>query len=212
MKTLGLSLLFVGAAGLASAQQWEFGGMAGAGFLSHVGVSNAAGGSATAGFKTGIVAGAFLEYNSSKHISGELRYGFMQSDMYIHSGGSEAGFSGQSHVLHYDLVLHTPGADARRQFFVAAGGGMRIFRGTGQESAYQPLSEWGYLTKTQVVKPMVSVGAGVKYRIKPGVYLRAEVRDYITSFPSELIAPAPGTSYGSILHDIVPTIGISFQR
>jgi hypothetical protein len=44
------------------------------------------------------------------------------------------------------------------QFFAAAGGGMRIFQGTGTEAAYQPLSQFGYFTKTRVVKPMASVG------------------------------------------------------
>ena len=209
MKTLGASLLFVAATGIAGAQQWEFGGAGGASFLSNVGVSGPAG-SATAGFKTGPVFSAFIGNNSHKHIGGEFRYGFMQSDLHIQSGGSEATFAGQAHVLHYDLTLHTANSDSRHQLFVAAGGGIKIFRGTGAEAAYQPLSQYGYFTKTQVIKPMISVGAGIKYRIAPKVYFRAEVRDYITTFPTDLIAPAPGTSFGSILQDIVPMVGISF--
>ena len=37
---------------------------------------------------------------------------------------------------------------------------MKLFRGTGAEEAYQPLSQFGYFTKTQAIKPMISVGGG----------------------------------------------------
>jgi len=33
----------------------------------------------------------------------------------------------------------------------AMGGGMKLFRGTGHEQAYQPLMQYGYFTRTQVV-------------------------------------------------------------
>jgi len=90
------------------------------------------------------------------------------------------------------------------------GGGMKLFRGTGQEQAYQPLMQYGYFTRTQVVKPMGSFGAGMKYALTPRLILRTEFRDYITPFPTELIAPAPGAKFGSILQNFVPMVGISY--
>ena len=209
MKLLGLSFLFVTAAGLGWAQQWEFGGVGGAGFLSNVSITSTVG-AATTGFKTGAAVGAFLGHNSYTHIGGEFRYAFLQSNMHIQSGGSEATFSGQAHVLHYDVIFHTNRHGSKREFFVAVGGGMKVFRGTGQEAAYQPLSQYGYFTKTQVLKPMASVGAGMKYSLTPNLVLRTEFRDYITAFPTDLIAPAPGAKFGSILQDIVPMVGLSY--
>jgi hypothetical protein len=87
---------------------------------------------------------------------------------------------------------------------------MKLFRGTGQEQAYQPLMQYGYFTRTQVVKPMASFGAGIKYALTPRLVLRTEFRDYITPFPTELIAPAPGQTFGRILQNFVPMVGISY--
>ena len=209
MRSVVLSFLFVAAAGCGWAQQWEFGGNAGAGILSHVGVSSP-NGSATAGFSTGPAFGVFLGHSSYSHFSGELHYGFLMDSLRLASGGTTATFGGQSHVFHYDLVWHTKRGEAKREFFVAAGGGGRLFRGTGQEQAYQPLSQFGYFTNTQAFKPMISVGGGVRFALSHNLLVRAEVRDYITAFPSAIITPAPGTSFGNILQTIVPTVGISY--
>ena len=105
MKTLLRSILVLTAAAAASfAQQWEFGGGGGGSFLNSVPVSGGAG-SATAGFQTGAAFGGFVGYNQTRHIGGELRYGYLQSNLSLKSGGSTATFSGVSHVVHYDLHL-----------------------------------------------------------------------------------------------------------
>jgi hypothetical protein len=212
MRRLGLSILLWTAAGTCGfAQQWEFGGSAGGSFLNNVAVTGASG-SATAGFKPGVAAGAFFGQNLYSHLAGELHYGFLQSNLRLESGGSEATFSGVAHVLHYDLILRTNHAhESKAQLFGAFGGGMKIFRGTGKEAAYQPLSQFGYFTKTQTVKPMASIGAGVKYRIGERLFLRVEFRDFITAFPKEVITPPPGVKYGTLLHDFVPMAGISYE-
>jgi hypothetical protein len=211
MRTLGLSiLLLTAAAATSSAQQWEVGGIGGGGFLSNVAVAGTAG-SATAGFQTGAAFGAFFGNNLNGHIGGELRYAYLQSNLQLSSGGSSVSFSGVAHVVHYDLILRTSPRNSRVQFFAAIGGGMKIFRGTGAEAAYQPLSQYGYFTKTQALKPMASVGGGVKYFVTRRVCLRTEFRDYITAFPKEIIAPAPGAKFGSILQDFVPMVGLSYE-
>jgi hypothetical protein len=211
MKTLGLSILLLGAAAATlSAQQWEVGGIGGGGFLSNVAVTGPAG-SATAGFQSGAAFGAFFGNNLYSHVGGELRYAYLQNNLQLKSGGSSVSFSGAAHVLHYDLILHTARKHSPVQFFAAIGGGMKVFRGTGAEAAYQPLSQYGYFTKTQALKPMASLGGGMKYFIRRNVCLRAEFRDYITAFPTELIAPAPGAKFGTILHDFVPMAGLSYE-
>ena len=211
MRTFGVSILLLAAASACCfGQQWEFGGLGGAGFLSNVNVSSPYG-SATTGFQTGLAAGAFVGQNLYPHISGELHYAYLQNDLHIKSGGQEATFSGNAHVLHYDIILHTNKRGSRTQFFVAMGAGLRIFRGTGTEEAYQPLYQFGYLTKTQQLKPMASVGAGVRFTLAHHFYLRTEFRDFITPFPTQVIAPAPGAKFGSILQDFVPMVAFSYE-
>jgi hypothetical protein len=211
MKSLRFSLLILAAAAAASAQQWEVGGAVGGSFLPGVTASGPSG-SATAGFKSGITAGAFIGQNLYRHLSGEIRYNFMQSDLKLASGGTTAAFSGNTHAIYYDLRFHTSRRESHAEWYAAVGGGMKIFRGTGTESAYQPLSQFAYLTKTQAVKPMLSAGAGVKFRLTPHMSLRTEVRDFFTPFPKELITPAPGVKVGRFLHDFVPMVGISYEQ
>ncbi|MGA3019068.1 MAG: outer membrane beta-barrel protein [Bryobacteraceae bacterium] len=211
MRTLGASILLGAAASVCCfAQQWEFGGLGGAGFLNNVNASIPAG-SATTGFQTGLAAGAFVGQNLYPHVSGELHYEYLQSNLHISSGGQQASFSGNAHALHYDLILHTNKKGSRTQLFVAMGAGLKIFRGTGTEEAYQSLSQFGYMTKTQQLKPMASVGAGVRFTLTNRLYLRTEFRDFITPFPTQLIAPAPGAKFGSILQDFVPMVALSYE-
>jgi hypothetical protein len=209
MKNLRLSILLVAGAGACFGQQWEFGAVGGGSFLNNVNVSSPLG-SATAGFQAGFAAGAIVGQSMTPHIAGEIRYEFLQSNLQISSGGSSAHFNGQAHAVHYDLILHTNRKHSPIQFFGAVGGGMKIFRGTGTEAAYQPLSQYGYLTKTQTVKAMGSVGGGVTFQLSPKLFMRTEFRDFITAFPKELITPAPNTKYGSLLHDFVPMVGMDY--
>jgi len=209
MKTIGKTLLLVAFALSAFAQQWEVGGIGGAGFLNDVSVSGAAG-SAKAGFAPGVAAGAFFGQNLNAHWSGEVRYEFFDSSLKLSGGGSSTTFSGIAHAIHYDLIYHTNRKHSPVQFFAAVGGGMKVFQGTGSQEAYQPLSQYGYFTQTHQLKPMISVGGGFTYKLSERLYLRTEVRDFISPFPTDVIAPPPGVSYGSILQNIVPMVGISY--
>ena len=209
MKTFRLAIL-LGAALSVSAfgQQWEFGAVGGGGFLNTVSVSGP--GSATAGFATGGVGGVFFGQRLYSRMSGEIHYEYLQSDLKLASGGSTTQFSGMAHNIHYDLIVHTNRKNSPVQLFAAFGGGVKVFEGTGKEVAYQPLSQFGYFTKTQSLKPLASVGGGVTYALSHRLFLRMEFRDFITAFPKELIAPAPGAKYGSILQDIVPMAGLDY--
>jgi|SRR5579864_1941652 len=191
------------------AQKWEVGGVTGGGFDNNLTVSNALG-SASAGFANGFAFGAVLGQNLYPRISGEMRYTYRFSDLHLSSAGESATFQGMSHSFHYDILFHARPKRSRVQPFVAAGGGVRVFRGIGAESPYQPLSSFALLTKTNQWSPLVTFGGGIKYAVAPHVLVRVEVRDYFSSFPTKVIAPAPGAHLSGWLHDIVPMVGITF--
>jgi len=210
MRTMAIGVvLLAGLAVCAQAQQWEFGGLGGGAFLNHV-TATAPSGSGTAGFQPGVVFGGFLGQNMSSHIGGEIRYEYFQSNLELKHNGASATFSGQAHAVHYDLLLHTHSKASSVQFYGAIGGGVKVFRGTGQEMSAQPLYQYGYFTKTQTIKPLFDVGGGVRFGIGKHVALRVEVRDFITGFPTQVLMPPAKVSYGSILHDIVPMVAVSY--
>jgi hypothetical protein len=97
MKRCSLLMTILLAGALAAhGQQWEFGGTAGAGFLKGLPVTGVAG-SATAGFQSGAAFGGFFGQNLYPHLSGELHYNYMQSDLHLTAGSGEATFKGVSH-------------------------------------------------------------------------------------------------------------------
>ncbi len=209
IRTGCLFVLALGLAGHAPAQEWEIGGVGGAGFLYGVSVTGVSG-TATTGFNSGAAFGALVGNNLYPFLSGEMRYTYQMSDLKLSSGGTGVSFKGMSHAVHYDLLFHPIKHGARTQPFAAVGGGIKLYRGTGTEAAYQPLNQYAYLTKTQDLRPLISVGGGVKYALNPRTFLRAEFRDYLTPFPNKVIAPAPGAKIGGWLHDFVPMFGLSF--
>jgi hypothetical protein len=162
------------------------------------------------GFSPGVAVGGFIGQNLYRQIGGELRYTFQFSNLKLSGGGSDASFRGQTHTLQYNVLWHARPVRSRMRPFVGVGAGMRVFRGTGKENAYQPLSGFALLTKTQEWKLMAAAGGGIKYRLTPRLSLRAEVWDYATPFPSRVIASSPSASLGGWLHDIVPMVGLTF--
>jgi hypothetical protein len=191
------------------AQKWEVGGVTGGGFSNGLTVSNSLG-TASAGLGNGLALGAVLGQNLYPQISGELRYTYTFSDLQVSGAGQSASFSGVTHSMHYDILVHRRSERSRWQPFAAAGGGVRIFGGVGTESPYQPLSSFALLTKTQQCMLMGALGGGIKVAIAPRVLLRFEVQDYLTRFPTKVIAPAPGAHLSGWLNDWIPTAGISF--
>jgi hypothetical protein len=203
-------VLWLMAAAVAAAQEWELGVSGGFGFLRNPAVTTAAG-SGTAGFKDGLAFGAVAGNDMYDHLSGEMRYQYRFSNLKVTGGGQQAGFNGETHVIHYDLLFHTAPREARVRPFLAGGGGIKVYRGTGTEAAYQPASKFALLTKTQELRPLISLGGGTKVALTDSLVLRMEFRDYITPFPSQVVTPAPGARIQGWLHDLVPTVGISIR-
>ena len=212
MKAINFAVLLIlaPAAGFAQ-QQWSFGADGGVGLFNHVAVSSPFA-SATAGFAPGFTAGGFVAENLYTHFAGEIHYDYMQSNLRLSSGGQNAEFSGGAHLIHYDMVYHTARGESPVQFFAAIGGGVKAFMGTGAQEAYQPLSQYGYFTKANSVKMMVTGGAGVTFKVSPTLSLRMEVRDFSTAFPTAVLTPPQGVKYGTMLNEIVPMVSIVYSK
>jgi hypothetical protein len=67
------------------------------------------------------------------------------------------------------------------------------------------------LTTTSQLKPLITVGGGVKVAVSKHVGIRLEVRDYVTPFPNDVVTPVPPVNHSGWLHDIVPTVGLNFM-
>ncbi len=107
------------------------------------------------------------------------------------------------------FAVELPGGETAIQPFVAFGGGIKIYQGTGTQVVYQPLSNVALLTQAQDLTPMGSAGVGVKIKIAPHVNLRLDVHDYLTPFPKQVITPLSGKTPGW-LQEFVPAAGLSF--
>jgi hypothetical protein len=204
-----LLVCFVLAAGAAQAQTRDFGVVAGGAFLRGIPVQGAPA-DTSAGYQPGVAGGVLLGQDYD-HWGGEIRYLFEQRDLRVTSGGQTASLAGQAHVLYYDVIYNTRSRESRVRPYLAMGGGMKLFRGTGEDEAYRPLMQYAYLTRARELEPMLSVGGGVKWPVGKRMMLRVECRDQITRFPQKLIAPAPGMTLKGWLNDFVPTVGLSWR-
>jgi len=193
----------------ALAQTWEV-GLAGSGsFYTSETVQNPAG-NGSAGLADGFGASAWLGNSVTSTIGGELRYDYEHSDLRLSSNGTSVNFGGQTNAIHYDFLLHFASSESHVRPFVAAGAGVKLFSGTGAEQAFQPLSNLALLTKTSQIEPVISVGGGVKFSLSKSATLRLEVHDYLSPFPTSIIAPAQGSKIGGWLSDFVVSAGLSF--
>src|SRR5438874_2605288 len=120
-------------------QKWEIGGGVGGSFYTSQDYKNALA-SAKAGLSDGLLASFWLGNNSGRLLGGEFRYDYEKTDLKLSSGATNVSFGADTHAFHYDFLLHFAPSDSRVRPFVAAGGGVKFYRGTGKEAAFQPLS------------------------------------------------------------------------
>ena len=193
------------------AQRWEVGAGAGGGFYTSQDI-NSPNGTASAKIETNIAGSAWVTNNGHNKWGGELRYDYGRGDYQLSQGSTKASFAGETHGIHYDVLRYFAPSESPVRPFVAVGGGIKVYRGTGTEVVFQPLSKIALLTKEQDLVAMVSVGGGIKFRLSPHVTLRAEVHDYLSPFPKKVVTPNVGAKVGGWgwLQDIVPMIGISY--
>lgn len=203
-----IALLLAGSSTLL-AQKWEFGGALGAGISSSKTITNPRG-QADAKFDTGVAGSAWIANNVGPRWGGEFRYNYRLGDMKLVGGSAKASFAAQAQSIHYDFHYHFSDYESVVRPFVGFGAGVKMFRGTGTEIAAQPLGNIALLTKTDDMKPMVSLSVGVKVKLNDRWGVRGEFHDFLTQFPSRIIAPNVGSKAGGWLHDYTPMFGISY--
>ena len=196
-------------AGACFAQQWQIGGAIGYGWYRGVRV-NGPGEQAAAGIRNRFTAGAVVTEDLYEHLSGELRYMYHDGDPYLSAGGRTANMQGQSHSFTYEVLVHPRTRDFRLRPFIAAGLGAKYYRTTGPEPGTQPAPEAATLVRANEWKLLVSVGAGVTYRLDNHLLLRADFRDYITPFPKKLFVEANGATDRGLFQQFTPMLGISY--
>jgi len=168
------------------------------------------GGTADGGFDTGLGASGWLGHHMYPKLSGEIRYDYLRNKMMIEGLSAKATFGGESHAIHYDINYHFTEHGSKFRPFVLVGGGVKMFRGTGEERAFQPLSQIAVLTKTTEIAGLITFGVGVKVQLTDSVLLRLEFRDNFTKFPKKVIAPNRATGGDGWIHNFAPTAGVSF--
>ena len=204
-------LTLLATAPAAFAQNWEVGVAGGGNFYTSQTFTNPAG-NAEAKLASGFIVSAWLGNNTSGQFGGELRYDYEHSDLKLTSNGTSVSFGGaQTNAIHYDAVLRFASHEARITPFVVAGAGFKDSSGTGKEQVFQSLSNIALLTKTNQLKPLISVGGGIKFQVASNVQFRVEIHDFLTPFPDKVIAPALGSKVGGWLSDFAATAGLSFS-
>jgi hypothetical protein len=209
LKTLFCAALVCAAsASAAEFKEWEIGAIGGASFSPDLTIRNGAT-TASAGFKTGLAVGVFGGEDMYRYFSGEASYMFVNSDLKIQNGSIKESFGGSTQLITGDFLAHFRPREARFRPFVSFGGGIEILRGTGAEGA-RPLDSLAVFTHTREVLPVGEFGVGIKYQIAQHLRLRIQVRDYISSAPNVVIAPAPGSSIGGVRQAVLPSVSLSY--
>ena len=189
-------------------QHWEVGADGGYGSFRNVPVT-AGTATGSAGFSPGFAFGGLFGNQINRLVGGEVRYTYQADDLRVSSGSTEARATAQSHALHYDVLIHATPKESAVRPFLAAGAGVKFYRGTGAEPSFQPLSNLVVLSHTQEAQPLISVGGGVKFKVSPRALLRVDFRDYATPLPTNLLATPANSKISGWMHDFVFVVGVS---
>jgi outer membrane protein with beta-barrel domain len=209
LSTLAAALPVCWAQEAGGPRKWEVGALGGGSFYNSAPVSGPAG-SGDAGIKNGLAVGGFVGNDVYRLLGGEIRYEYLPGDLKVSSGGASATFNGQAHAIHYDFLFHFAPSGSHIRPFVSAGGGVKIYQGTSSATVTQPLSALALLTNTHETKGLGVFGGGIKARLTRHAMLRFEVQDFLTPFPRQVIAPAPGAKISGLLNEIVFMAGLGF--
>jgi opacity protein-like surface antigen len=189
--------------------QWELGANLGYGIYRN-GTIYAPGGNATAGIRNRFTAGATVCEDLYTYFSGEARYEYHDGHPFLSSGGMAKDIQGQSHTFTYEVLFHLKPRGARIRPYIAAGPGAKGYIIAGPPPKPQPFPAIATLNPIDEWKFVTSIGAGVKYRIREHVLLRADFRDYLTQFPKRQLAPAANGTARGIFQQFTPMFGVSY--
>ena len=196
------------ATGTAFAQGWELGAVGGFSYAPSLSVTDGSA-SASAGIGHGGVVGAYGSEDKYRYIGAELRYLYGFGNLQASSNNTSVTFARRTQTVTYDVLGYLRPAASGVRPFLALGGGVEVLSGTGTESAAQPLGNFVALTHTRETLGVGDVGVGVKISLSKRVRLRLEAHDYMSPFPDKVIAPAPGSSVGGWMNNIVGAVSIA---
>lgn len=206
MRYAAIILLLTGAA---FGQQYEIGANIGYGFYRNGSIYSDSG-SAQAGIRNRFAAGITLSEEVSRYVSAEFRYLYHDGHPFLQAPGVKADIQGQSDALTGELLFHFKTREHRWRPFLAGGSGAKEYIIAGPEPFPQPIPQIASLTSNDVWKVVFSVGGGVKFRLIDHLLLRADFRDYLTTFPRQQIVPAPHNTARGIFEQFTPLFGVSY--
>ena len=202
-------LLFLAICAVATAADREVGANFGYGFYRN-GTIYGAGVTAEAGMRNRFSTGIDLTYDFSNYVAGQFSYLYHDGHPFLEAPGVKTDMQGQSQALTMGLLFHFKPKTSRFRPFLEGAAGAKGYIVAGPEPFPQPVPEIATLTDNDVWKVAFAVGGGVRYRIHPRVMLRAEFRDYITTFPRQQIVPAPHNTARGIFEQFTPLFGIGY--
>jgi opacity protein-like surface antigen len=190
-------------------QTYDIGADIGYGFYRNGSIYSSAG-TAEAGIRNRFAAGIVLGDEFSKYVSAEFQYLYHDGHPFLQAPGVKVDIQGQSHALTCNLLFHFKTREHRWRPFVEGGAGGKEYVIAGPEPFPQPIPQIASLTTNDVWKVVFSVGGGVKLGVLPHMLLRAEFRDYLTTFPRQQIVPAPHNTARGIAEQFTPLLGVSY--
>lgn len=201
-----LGILFTAAA---FGQPYEAGANIGYGLYNN-GTIYSATGSVDAGIRNRFAAGVDLGYEFSNYVSAQFSYLYHDGHPFLQASGLNTDIQGQSHTLTLELLFHFKPRNHRLRPFVAGGAGAKDYVIAGPEPFPQPVPEIATLTTNDVWKVALTFGGGAQYLLRPHLLLRAELRDYVTTFPRTQIVPAPHNTARGVFQQVTPLFGLSY--
>jgi len=193
----------------AFAQQYEVGALVGYGWYRDGSIYSSSQ-TIQAGIRNRFAAGIVIGDDFSPYVSLEYRYLFHDGHPFLQGAGVKSDIQGQSHTLTAEALFHFKTREHRVRPFLAGGAGGKDYVIAGPEPFPQPIPAIATLTANDVWKVVFSAGAGVKMRLLPHMLLRAEFRDYLTTFPRQQIVPAPHNTARGIFQQFTPLLGVSY--
>jgi opacity protein-like surface antigen len=163
-----------------------------------------------AGIRNRFAAGINIGEDVSDYMSGEFQYLYHDGHPFLQGAGVKTDIQGQSDALTMNALFYFKKRQYRWRPFVEGGAGGKEYIIAGPAPFPQPIPQVASLTTNDVWKVVFVAGAGVKLRLLPHMLLRAEFRDYMTTFPRQQIVPAPHNTARGVFQQFTPLFGVSY--
>ncbi|MDR3703057.1 MAG: hypothetical protein P4L56_25650 [Candidatus Sulfopaludibacter sp.] len=199
-------LLFAGAVW---GQHYEIGATVGYGVYNNGTIFSAAQ-TVQAGIRNRFAAGINIGEDVSDYVSGEFQYLYHDGHPFLQGTGVKTDIQGQSDALTMNALFYFKKRQHRWRPFVEGGAGGKEYIIAGPAPFPQPIPQVASLTTNDVWKVVFVAGGGVKLRLIPHLLLRAEFRDYMTTFPRQQIVPAPHNTARGVFQQFTPLFGVSY--